>query len=101
MTGWLPIDSAPHDGSTVLVADSFGATAAAFDGAPDRAKFEDIVGESLTDAEWDEECERYSQSWVSVDPLSGDTEYLTPSHWMPLPVPPADATGAQRTGASS
>lgn len=83
MSGWQAIDTAPYDGTLVLVADSFGVAPASFDAVPDRAWFEDVVGEKLTDEEWGEEIKRYSQSWVSVDPISGDTEYLKPSHWMP------------------
>lgn len=64
---WQPIDTAPNDGTHVLV----------YDGWP-------------ISAWWDDEERGYGgQCWRS----SSTHEWLTPTHWMPLPNPPALGEG--------
>lgn len=101
MLNWQPIDTAPHDGTPVLVADCFGVRCAAFDGPPTREEYEDTVGEKVEEDEWQEELQRYSNAWTFVEPITGDNEFLTPSHWMPLPEAPPEALNPPRAGQAS
>jgi len=80
MSEWLPIESAPKDGEPVLI------------WKPD----ERMVGEYMMAAYWDDS--HYKEpGWVPVggiykqgyfsDVTESDQGY--PTHWMPLPAPPA------------
>ncbi len=66
MTGWQPVETAPKDGTVVLVWTRTGPHLAAYLG-------------------------RRPEGWMEKDGsylLTEDTTGL-PTHWMPLPVPPA------------
>jgi len=63
MTGWQPIQTAPRDGSIVIVCE--------VEGVPPQTAFFDIGG-------W--------QVWVYW--LTGMQVRGKPTHWMPLPEPP-------------
>lgn len=65
--GWQPIETAPKDGTTIIVLD----------------------GSCVEPAMWD--CEEEvdgGQCWRASDPA---WERIQPTHWTPLPPPPTDA----------
>lgn len=79
MTGqWLPIESAPRDGTAILVSLSW------VDSCPE---FFDIRVYRWH-SPWKE--------WVQSGPLFRHDE-VKPTHWMPLPEPPAVATTNTRS----
>jgi hypothetical protein len=61
MSGWQPIETAPKDGTHVIIFDPS-------DSRPREAVFDTCYGQ-----------------WV--DPIEAYDEY-SPTHWMPLPAPP-------------
>jgi hypothetical protein len=69
MSDWQPIATAPKDGTDVLLFAREGECAPSV-----------YVGRWSTSA-W------YGAAWVAYEHRS-ETEYLTPTHWMPLPAPP-------------
>ena len=74
MSEWQPIETAPKDGSTVLVATSGKVTA----------------------AWWDEDQSIWTELlvWNSVfDEYEAQPIGFAPTHWMPLPPPPQDTEG--------
>ena len=72
MTDWQPIETAPKDGSGVLLYDR--------------------IEEAQAEGYW---CKGYGSegAWVCAF-MGGTVEFadMTPSHWMPLPAPPQDAS---------
>lgn len=70
MTSWLPIDSAPKDGTEVLVWACMTIYAK-------KLSASDADKSCIWVARWDAGC------WLSVDDCR-----LSPTHWMPLPPPP-------------
>lgn len=58
MTEWQPIETAPKDGTPILVCDK---------------------GPYAYVAEWFQ----HSRTWIGADKM-----YWEPTHWMPLPEPP-------------
>lgn len=73
---WRPIAEAPKDGTYILLANEYGAWVAHW--AP------------LAVSGY-----RFEQPWRSVmlnhDHIQRDMRYESPSHWRPIPAPPADA----------
>lgn len=87
---WQPIETAPKDGTEVLVyRDDQGVMLARYTSA----------AEFLTDtelADWTEE-QAYQEDWFGADFICGyrmDGD-LVPTHWMPLPTPPASVAEDQ------
>lgn len=78
MSQWMPIETAPMDGSYILVANSHGAWI---------AKWHPVY----------ESGYRPSNPWASLmlnhDHIDKPGRYDHPAHWMPLPEPPARAEG--------
>ena len=68
MSGWKPIETAPKDGTIILVG--------VWDYGPD------IASASWNGKFWDMELYGYQ--------YCGDPEFSDPTHWMPLPAPPED-----------
>lgn len=68
VTTWQPIETAPKDGTFVLLLEE--------DGDPVIGAFVDFKGK---------EPSGYHNGWF--DNISGQYE-ITPTHWMPLPDPP-------------
>jgi hypothetical protein len=66
LTGWQPIETAPKDGTAVLVYNP------------------KIYRTSQFVARWDDH-DQYWQSVACVDDYYGSSEV---THWMPLPAPP-------------
>ncbi len=82
---WQPIESAPRDGTDILLVKADAVVPRITVGCWD-ASFH---------TEWDEEAEDtvYRGAWTDYGVESwGYEEYqeLHPTHWMPLPAPPAD-----------
>lgn len=61
MTDWQPIETAPKDGTPILV----------------------WIDDHVAEVEWDEDG--WIGVWEDISSSSGD-DY--PTHWMPLPEPP-------------
>lgn len=74
---WLPIESAPKDGTLILVGTPF----------------------------WYAACRSFNMGrwWTYAPPLYGERPTLDgraedPTHWMPLPAPPQDGGREPRSG---
>ena len=67
MGGWRPIETAPKDGTTILVWEDKAAE-----------------GEHIEIAYWD--CNEFGNRWEAA--LDGSP--LSPDFWMPLPEPPTE-----------
>lgn len=78
MTGWQPIESAPRDGTEVLV---FGRFAGEISGI--HAEHEYGIAAFINGA-----SDFQGFEWAAI---GGDTYevWCCPTHWMPLPAPPA------------
>ena len=71
MSGWKPIETAPKDGTVILVGVwGFGP---------------DIASASWNGKFWDMEI--YGYEYCGYE-YCGDPEFSDPTHWMPLPSPP-------------
>lgn len=92
MSGWQPIETAPKDGTSVLI---FG-TKWRFDWAGDRDESFAAV------CSWCEPMDDES-GWSIDHSTYYTTDCLVPTHWMPLPEPPVQATeaGTAETGTGS
>lgn len=92
MSEWQPIDTAPKDGTVIIL----GAVAQEYQGQPVDPRA--TVGHWTTDEECRElvgdcggecRCPEYiyhDPSWISWD--GGFTAENPPTHWQPLPSPP-------------
>ncbi len=70
---WMPIDSAPLDGTTIIIFDSY---------SDDKG----IDGYGVCTARWD-----YSLKWwIMHQRYSNVISLINPTHWMPLPEPPQE-----------
>jgi len=88
--GWKPIETAPKDGSEIILFCPKG------DGTPGMtfrvtsgSWFIPPVGGSISDPEVDEDV---PPAWLSWDGGFSE-ETMMPTHWMPLPSPPASKHG--------
>ena len=96
--GWMPIETAPKDGTHILL----HAPACEHEGAPVQAR--------TTYGHWrapsDTPCIKYQDGfapepeWEDFEPFwaswdGGFTEEHPPTHWMPLPPPPTSAEGVE------
>ena len=90
---WIPIESAPRDGRTLLVAweTNHGWGQAVVWWKPE---FEWVQGFSKEPSKEGEYPGSYRGAWVDggLDGSECEIEYH-PSHWMPLPNPPKRPTG--------
>ena len=76
MMDWQPIETAPKDGTAVLV---YGKTEKSFSGAP-------YMGVREFRREW--WIEPNISAYDLDDDLRGDSSYNELTHWMPLPPAP-------------
>lgn len=65
--GWLPIESAPKDGTLILACDS-------------------RIQEWMLVVSWEQDTDMPMYGWMTLDGTGYHDESLT--HWMPLPAPP-------------
>ena len=88
MGEWKPIETAPKDGTDVLLASAGRVTVGQWhdESWPTAAEYHATTGEYLGQYETGE-C--VPASWMSWD--GGFAEADPPTHWMPLPPPPGDA----------
>lgn len=78
MSEWQPIETAPRDGTEVIL----GSLAQTYKGAPVPPRV--TIGYWTQDDEPEYEyCDPYWMSWDG-----GFTKENPPTHWMPLPPPP-------------
>jgi hypothetical protein len=79
MNEWQPIESAPLDGSTVLV---YGEWCGEINGRTGRF--------GTFPARWDDGSSDYcGDGWLQVDGTDAYAAWVKATHWMPLPEPPA------------
>jgi hypothetical protein len=83
MTEWQPIETAPKDGKSILVHDNVAPGLAA------GVAIECWAGNTDVAAWWENE-DAGSGRWICYMDRPQDPElHFTPTHWMPLPEPPA------------
>lgn len=70
MSEWQPIETAPKDGTVILLSDSIETTCGYW-GAPVSVF-------------------KRPDQWLSYWPMKKSAIGSLPTHWMPLPCPPAD-----------
>lgn len=79
--GWRPIDTAPKDGTRIIIRATMDYTPETLAVRPDLDRnWIDVVRWGVHNTDGD-------QSWVDDD---SDWSCSDPTHWMPLPAPPAD-----------
>lgn len=78
---WQPIETAPKDGSAVLLAAPGRVTCGSWLAPSDEPRIYYREGYA-PEAEWDD----FEPFWQSED--GGFTQDAPPTHWMPMPEPP-------------
>jgi uncharacterized protein DUF551 len=105
MADWQPIETAPKDGTDVLLWDGMGVALASYCAAMPESEFREQIADEPYDAEqYFEYLDEIDEGWTHYSPTSGDLEIIaSPTHWMPLPAPPAQGMEARRaeTGTGS
>jgi len=82
MNEWMPIETAPKDGTAVLVMRNI------WPGCKNGVA-EECNGHNTYVAEWWSEMNHGDGSWVCYMDLPSDPLCpIEPTHWMPLPEPP-------------
>lgn len=84
MSGWQTIDSAPRDGTEIILRKGDRVTAGAWiEWAKSESHFHDTTGEYVGEVEI--ESGAHWQSWDG-----GFCDDDEPTHWQPLPSPPTE-----------
>lgn len=91
MSEWQTFDTAPEDGSTILVADAFGVMWARFLPTPTFEEFIEICEEGGGYDEYLDWVEYLPHNCWSFGAFDNEEEVDTayPTHWMPLPASPS------------
>ena len=86
---WRPIETAPKDGTDMLVMDNHAP------GLPSGTADECWAGNTAVAAFWREEGEGLEDGeWVCyMDRIIDPGLHFKPTHWMPLPAPPRETQG--------
>jgi hypothetical protein len=83
---WEPIETAPKDGSEILVwRKDCGILLARWAAASDFMTTAEMEREATGDDEWMDEPDWFCADFISGCRLDGSE---APTHWMPLPEPP-------------
>lgn len=83
-SGWRPIESAPRDETRILAwSQELGA----------RETYWRFYGEGSQAREWFKRGEGPSGAWDWPEPHNNWSASWTPTHWMPLPLPPTSEGG--------
>lgn len=94
---WKTMDSAPLDGTEVLVSDGFGVLQAAYDADTTLEEFLTFCDDDEGEAEWLAYiAENPGQGWVSRECVTGDFIFLDPMCWTEMPAVPAQFGRAER-----
>lgn len=84
MSAWQTIDSAPRDGTEIILRKGDRVTAGAWiEWSKSEAEFHGSTGAYLGQVEYDS-----GASWLSWD--GGFRDDDEPTHWQPLPSPPTE-----------
>jgi hypothetical protein len=81
--GWQPIDSAPKDGTEILV----------YCPAGQQAKSGWAFGPAIQSVKWDGSLTHQNSMWWTLTGYHEADAWPEPTHWMPLPPPPEPAPG--------
>lgn len=83
LAGWEPIETAPKDGTYVIIWSGW-------------------FGGAATIAHWDDDrhANKKAPRWISRDRVYGRKSFvdIPPTHWMPLPPPPPAVVGEGGNG---
>lgn len=94
---WKTMDTAPLDGTEVIVSDGFGVLQAAYDRGPTLEEFLTFCDDNEGEAEWMEYMlENPPQGWISRESLTGDVIFLEPMCWTDMPGIPVGFGRAER-----
>lgn len=94
---WKAIETAPVDGTEVLVSDGFGVVVAAFDADPTFEEFLTFCDDDEGEEEFAEFlAENPGQGWISREPITGDVIFLDPVAWAEIPKMPVGFGRASR-----
>lgn len=92
---WQPIETAPKDGSHILV----GAPKRKFELQPGYVVVRDeepaFVAEACWGRSWVDKTDRWIEPFSDQDEQGGCMEYY-PTHWMPLPNPPVSTHNPEK-----
>ena len=80
--GWQPIDTAPRDGTWILLTGGRCGDESAY---PDTLRTVSAQWTNELNGEINKKLERWQFAWNDG---GYDGEYSDPTHWMPLPEPP-------------
>jgi uncharacterized protein DUF551 len=87
---WEPIETAPKDGTDVILFDGFAVSVGAYEDDMSYEDFLTICGDGEGEKEWRKYIkDEPGQGWISHETISGDCVLMEPTHWMPLPSPPS------------
>ena|SRR3990167_3521283 len=87
MSEWQPIETAPKDGTEILVYYEFATVPIVHIARWDDDRFDQWEGERFASKADKIGWWSYVETSVSQHKLD---EFNTPTHWMPLPAPPSD-----------
>ncbi len=77
MIEWQPIETAPKDGTTILLY------------RPSAAAWAKVTVGKYKDDNFAKKAKPYWEIWFKIGGVRESREW-NPTHWMPLPVPPHD-----------